>query len=609
MTAKNTPSVLFGLRQTTLEEGFFGAHRVRGHVETTSSLSTMEATATCINTSPTLEELSVCTEGRENHMVSLDEQGDANWRGEPLENLRISTGNLPPMTPSTDHKIFFKCSKGSPKFPLVPHPSNLVDKWSSGFVRLPCSPESLYPLYENGRKTIVSRWALIENCLRQRVTSTTELKEAILSYNSRFSNLWSFNVLHSICQQALLPDGDEQYFFNHTLPAMCALALNLPVFLTEPIPLMQRGRDWSFTFSQLQIASLLANAFFCTFPRRNSRSRTAEFANYPDINFCNLLSTSATDSNFSGSCRKIEKVRCLLHYFHRVTQRTPSGTVTYTRRCLGSRVPDWAESSRSFDQLRVHISAKSTIEDAGPNTLQIDFANQFLGGGVLRTGCVQEEIMFVLRPELLATCLFVERLGAEETVIVEGAETYSTSAGYADTFRWTGDFQESSSGTERDEWGRWRSVVAAMDATNFRFAKGQFRPERILRELNKAYCAFTDDLAPRRKLPPIVSTGNWGCGAFRGNLDLKGLIQMIACLQAGKSLVYSTFGDQAFCNRLYDIYQFLSSRKVTIGRLWNILTTLDESVHAEPSSFFDHLKSRLSCSSSLEQQDPLTPTE
>ncbi|KAG7246031.1 hypothetical protein CRUP_020105, partial [Coryphaenoides rupestris] len=35
--------------------------------------------------------------------------------------------------------------------------------------------------------------------------------------------------------------------------------------------------------SQEQVASLLANAFFCTFPRRNSRK--SEYGNYPDINF------------------------------------------------------------------------------------------------------------------------------------------------------------------------------------------------------------------------------------------------------------------------------------------------------------------------------------
>lgn len=40
----------------------------------------------------------------------------------------------------------------------------------------------------------------------------------------------------------------------------------------------------SLTMSQEQIASLLANAFFCTFPRRNAKMKS-EYSSYPDINF------------------------------------------------------------------------------------------------------------------------------------------------------------------------------------------------------------------------------------------------------------------------------------------------------------------------------------
>ncbi len=36
-----------------------------------------------------------------------------------------------------------------------------------------------------------------------------------------------------------------------------------------PIPLLKKNADKTIMLSQLQISSLLANAFFCTFPRRN----------------------------------------------------------------------------------------------------------------------------------------------------------------------------------------------------------------------------------------------------------------------------------------------------------------------------------------------------
>jgi poly(ADP-ribose) glycohydrolase len=39
---------------------------------------------------------------------------------------------------------------------------------------------------------------------------------------------------------------------------------------------------------------------------------------------------------------------------------------------------------------------------------QADFANKMLGGGVLRRGCVQEEIRFAVCPEMIVGRLFTE---------------------------------------------------------------------------------------------------------------------------------------------------------------------------------------------------------
>ena len=34
----------------------------------------------------------------------------------------------------------------------------------------------------------------------------------------------------------------------------------------------------------------------------------------------------------------------------------------------------------------------------------VDFANKEIGGGVLKAGCVQEEILFLTHPEALISC-------------------------------------------------------------------------------------------------------------------------------------------------------------------------------------------------------------
>ena len=49
----------------------------------------------------------------------------------------------------------------------------------------------------------------------------------------------------------------------------------------------------------------------------------------------------------------------------------------------------------------IEIRDKGLIGD-DINTLNVDFANQFLGGGAISRGSVQEEIMFLQMPE----CIF-----------------------------------------------------------------------------------------------------------------------------------------------------------------------------------------------------------
>jgi len=42
-----------------------------------------------------------------------------------------------------------------------------------------------------------------------------------------------------------------------------------------------------------------------------------------------------------------------------------------------------------------------------------------------------------------------------------------------------------------------------------------------------------------------VVTGNWGCGAFSGDIRIKFLIQWIASSLANKEMIYCPFGSKA----------------------------------------------------------------
>lgn len=83
----------------------------------------------------------------------------------------------------------------------------------------------------------------------------------------------------------VLPVSESERFFKKTLPGIISLAMSVSEKVTQPPVLLLRQKEHSISLSQVQIASLLANAFLCTFPRRNTQRKQSEFSSFPDINF------------------------------------------------------------------------------------------------------------------------------------------------------------------------------------------------------------------------------------------------------------------------------------------------------------------------------------
>ena len=114
------------------------------------------------------------------------------------------------------------------------------------------------------------------------------------------------------------------------------------------------------------------------------------------------------------------------------------------------------------------------------------FLNRYVGGKVLSWGCVQEEILFLLYPEMLVTSLVSEVLDDTEALIISGVERYSQYEGYSNSLKYTEDFIDH---TPRDESGRRKSSFVAIDATFFKSPSTQFKINNVLRELNKVKTA------------------------------------------------------------------------------------------------------------------------
>ncbi|KAL6050958.1 poly(ADP-ribose) glycohydrolase [Balamuthia mandrillaris] len=287
-------------------------------------------------------------------------------------------------------------------------------------------------------------------------------------------------------------------------------------------------------------------------------------------------------------------------------ERLSRGRVSFRRKVLHKReVPRWSKSKNPLSEVRIFDEGR--IEDAGFGVLQADFANRFLGGGVLHQGCVQEEIRFTTNPELIAGMLLCEAMQDNEAIVMKGAEQYSEYSGYGLGLKYEGNVYDK---TPRDRAGRREIEIVAMDATQFFDTSKQWQDELIHRELNKAFIAFAERPTPSSPfvLRPLsaIATGHWGCGVFRGNKELKSILQWMAASEAGRPLFYFTFGakgETAFVEALAEVVRLAETQGMTVGKLYKWVLKYCQSYSkasqagsssTPPSSLFAFLQQALS---------------
>jgi poly(ADP-ribose) glycohydrolase len=448
-------------------------------------------------------------------------------------------------------------------------PFRSKEKWDRNHVRLPCSNNSKYAhIDKNGEKHFKSRWEFIERALLRDFKESKELEASIKSYNNRHDKYWNFKALHELVETEM-DHKTKSHYFNVTLPGIIRLALRLPQLVQCSIPFLKKGSNKSISMTQIQIGSLLANAFLCTFPSRPSNSvnhdkKESEFSNYPEINFNRLF--GCDDKKVA-----IEKLKCILNYFNRIILQEDrarlSGVVTFQRICIEqNQMINWNEYNKSFADIKLHVTCdrRKPIEE-GHGMLQVDFANKFVGGGVLGHGCVQEEIRFLINPELIVSKLFTECLDPEEALTITGSEQFNSYTGYSSSFEWKDNFQDN---TPRDNFLRKKTKIVAIDALPYPNPRDQFKESNIIRDINKAYAGFSN-YNDADKQP--VCSGLWGAGAFKGHPIKSALIQMIACRATWRNLAFFTFGDEVVAEQIFKVFTFLKERQTSIAALLNTL--------------------------------------
>ncbi|GKT35763.1 Poly(ADP-ribose) glycohydrolase like protein [Aduncisulcus paluster] len=178
-----------------------------------------------------------------------------------------------------------------------------------------------------------------------------------------------------------------------------------------------------------------------------------------------------------------------------------------------SRDIDQGTKVDQFDQSAIEVvSTDVSMLDAKTRAKYNvgDFANRHIGGGVFNRGSVQEEIMFMIAPDLCISKLLCETLVDDDAVWVIGGKPVSNYTGYSREFQYAGRCATPAKyakfgGFSEKKASKHRIVktpfyaINILDAINF--GKGspvheQTEGSSLLREITKATASFLRPYLP-----------------------------------------------------------------------------------------------------------------
>lgn len=399
-----------------------------------------------------------------------------------------------------------------------------------------------------------NEWRRIESMLRRPhlTSSPTALDALITDFHAESTKqTCTFFATHAAAP-------DEQFdwpaFWTHGAPLMIELALELPALFDSGVvvPLLLKGEQQRrVTLSRRQCACLLAHSAFGSITSSARRVETKKWA----FRAAQLFFLDAVPSAL-----------CFLNYFKLLGQRgvPAEGVLTFERLGFPRLAPPWTWEGNGTPLCAVEFDAAAPIERS-PASHHADFANKFIGGGCLENDFAMEEILFVIKPELIVSMALASHMVDEDAIRIEGALQFSRYSGFGHSFRFEGDFD--------DERTSSPATVCAMDALQG-CAKVQFGEGLVRRDLNKARVAFSG--------AKTVATGNWGCGAFGNDHLLKFIQQWLAASDAGaERMSYHTFGDKR-CDGFAELMQRL--QRCNVGELFAILLDAAREVTPGPGA-------------------------
>ena len=398
-------------------------------------------------------------------------------------------------------------------------------------------------------------WEKIKEMFTSKIETISDLNKIFFQDNSRFLKELEKNYPE---------DGKE---FINIFQNISSLVLDSEkIFPKGEIDSLKMNTTDKIILTRKQVALIFILGFFDIFNLDPKKTNV-----YQRYDFHSILNAN-NGSNFS-------KGRCFFNYLTVIgkwlgeNNKLLEENVTYIRENKEFNIKDFSHLEKLCD---IEIIEKGSLFDSDASFC-VDFANKYIGGGVLSGGCVQEEILFVVEPEAIVSIFFMEKMEDNDAIRIDNLIQFSNYSGYGRSFK----YEESA--IKKGEIKKHN--IIAIDAV-CDYSKGGIDKESVERDLIKAYIGFNlINLEEENvlKLKKTIATGNWGCGAFGGDFELKFIQQWLAATFAGvEKLYYYTFErkEMNFVNenlkkmesyKAYDLYLAMITEVLFKGEVLKII--------------------------------------
>ncbi|XP_061936250.1 poly(ADP-ribose) glycohydrolase isoform X17 [Apis cerana] len=286
-----------------------------------------------------------------------------------------------------------------------------------------------------------------------------------------------------------LDSTEQDQIFVNTIPRMVERAKALRSCKPPQglhFSLQQQGDcvEYSYAF----ISSLIANAFFSTYPKRTAKTHPT----LRDFNFTNFF------KHLHNNGQKA-KLRSIFRYYDYLdTENALDGKLIISRQVMTSKqwltIEDWLESNVPLCPLMIRHEGRLDRIEPETKVLRVCFASAKFGGGVLDGDVTQETVHIVTHPEMLVAILSVEALEDNEVLIVEGVRHISR-------------INDPHNKAIFEALAKPNIVtVCCIDPEDYsQLPLSQFEEDNILREMNKSLLGFRQRHIPSSPTDPVKS--------------------------------------------------------------------------------------------------------